>query len=97
MDDFESVSTEPWRLWHSLGLFLPSRRSSSGVTIRPWTLQDSFWHIFVTDDTAYVFSNALTQQYLEDMMGRVTVYLQQTAIFVVTVQLYFVLSRRWSS
>src|SRR5210317_2161967 len=61
VDDFESVDTKSWRLWHSFGLFLPSRRRHSnngnGGIIRPWTLQDCFWQIFVAEDPAHVFGN----------------------------------------
>lgn len=98
MDDLESVDTKSWRLWHSFGLFLPSRHSSSGsngngVIIRPWTLQDCFWQIFVADDAAHVFGNNFTQIYLEDVLDKLLVYVQLAGMVVLLasflIQLYY--------
>ena len=93
MDDLESVDTKSWRLWHSFGLFLPSRHSSSSGPIRPWTLQDCFWQIFVADDAAHVFGNNFTQIYLEDVLDKLLVYVQLAGIVVLLasflIQLYY--------
>ena len=97
MDDFGSVDTKSWRLWHSFGLFLPSRRRHSnngnGVTIRPWTLQDCFWQIFVAEDPAHVFGNNFTQIYLEDVLDNLLVFVQLAGIVVLLasflIQLYY--------
>ena len=102
MDDLESVDTKSWRLWHSFGFFLPSRRSSSGsgsndngsgVPIRPWTLQDCFWQIFVAEDSAHVFGNNFTQIYLEDVLDNLLVFVQLAGIVVLLtsflIQLYY--------
>lgn len=96
MDDLESVDTKSWRLWHSFGFFLPSRHSSSNdkrVIIRPWTLQDCFWQIFVAEDSAHVFGNNFTQIYLEDVLDKLLVYVQLAGIVVLLasflIQLYY--------
>ena len=99
MDDFESVDTKSWRLWHSFGFFLPSRRRRSNndngvITIRPWTLQDCFWQIFVAEDSAHVFGNNFSQIYLEDVRDKLLVFVQLTGIVVLAsflIQLYYVL------
>jgi hypothetical protein len=91
VDDLESVDTKSWRLWHSFGLFLPSRHSSSGP-IRPWTLQDCFWQIFVANDAAHVFGNNFTQIYLEDVLDNLLVFVQLAGILVLAsllIQLYY--------
>jgi hypothetical protein len=92
VDDFESVDTKSWRLWHSFGLVLPSRHSSSGP-IRPWTLQDCFWQIFVADDAAHVFGNNFTQIYLEDVLDKLLVFAQLAGMVVLLasflIQLYY--------
>jgi len=99
VDDFESVDTKSWRLWHSFGFFLPSRRRRSNnddngvITIRPWTLQDCFWQIFVAEDSAHVFGNNFTQIYLEDVLDKLLVFVQLTGIVVLAsflIQLYYV-------
>ena len=47
VDDFESIDTKPWRLWHSFGLFVPCHHKG----VRPWTLQDCFWHMLVAGES----------------------------------------------
>jgi hypothetical protein len=42
IDDFLTVDTKPWRLWHVFGLFAPCKQHG----VRPWTVQDYFLMIF---------------------------------------------------
>ena len=93
MDDFETVDTKPWRLWHSFGLFVPNR-GCNGET-RPWTLQDEFWQIFVADDAAHVFFDNLTQQYLRDVLDEIIFYaqwVQGISVFVLVVALVWLVA-----
>jgi len=45
VDDFVTMEEHPWRIWHILGLGLPTSPTKAD-SVRPWTMLDYFWIIF---------------------------------------------------
>ncbi|CAJ1954831.1 unnamed protein product [Cylindrotheca closterium] len=65
IDDFATVDTKPWRLWHPFGLFNPCRAHG----IRPWTVLDYFFMIFRhSNEAMHMISADFDEEYFEELV-----------------------------
>lgn len=66
IDDFVTMEEQPWRIWHIVGLGLPTSPTKAD-SIRPWTMLDYFWMIFRhEDENMHPISNEFNLEYFTD-------------------------------
>eukprot|EP00980_Cylindrotheca_fusiformis_P018631 scaffold6189_cov101-Cylindrotheca_fusiformis.AAC.6 len=80
IDDFLTVDTDPWRIWHIFGWFSPCKENG----VRPWTVQDYFLMIFkhrneamhmISADFDQVYFSTLVDDYVWNAGIATAVYL----------------------
>lgn len=65
IDDFLTVDTKPWRIWHIFGLFSPCKQHG----VRPWTVQDYFFMIFKhRNEAMHMISADFDLEYFTDLV-----------------------------
>eukprot|EP00980_Cylindrotheca_fusiformis_P018630 scaffold6189_cov101-Cylindrotheca_fusiformis.AAC.5 len=85
IDDFLTMDTQPWRIWHIFGLFLPSSSSSSSsCSARPWTMIDYFFMIFqhefesmhpISDDFDLEYFSGLVDECILSTLAATALYM----------------------